>query len=82
MKILAKPKKWGNSLAVIIPKEVVEAEKISQEKSVEVKITTKNPVKEVFGSLKNWDIDTQKFKNKMRKEEEMSEKRKWEQNTS
>lgn len=29
MEIVAKPKKWGNSMGVIIPKEIVEKEKIT-----------------------------------------------------
>ena len=29
MEVITKPKKWGNSMGVIIPKEIVEREKIT-----------------------------------------------------
>ena len=29
MEVVAKPKKWGNSIGIIIPKEIVEKEKIT-----------------------------------------------------
>ncbi len=29
MEVVAKPKKWGNSIGVIIPKEIIEKEKIT-----------------------------------------------------
>ena len=30
MEVTAKPKKWGNSIGIIIPKEVVDLEKIAE----------------------------------------------------
>lgn len=29
MEVIAKPKKWGNSVGIIIPKEIIEREKIT-----------------------------------------------------
>ena len=34
-----------------------------------MKIEKKKSLKQAFGSLKEWKIDTQKFKNKIRKQE-------------
>lgn len=36
----------------------------------------KTIIKEIFGKLKGWKIDTQKFKDELRKEEALAEKRK------
>ena len=39
-------------------------------------IKKENPVRELFGVLKDWNIDTQKAKDDIRKEERLAEKRK------
>lgn len=77
MKIVTKPKKWGNSLGIVIPKEIIKKEAITSDTEVSIEIEKKNPLKEVFGSLKGWKIDAQKMKDEIRKEEAMAEKRKW-----
>lgn len=76
MKIITKPKSWGNSLGVIIPMELAKRENITPETEIIVEIKRGNPVKEIFGSLKGWKIDAQKFKDELRKEEAEAEKRK------
>jgi len=46
-------RKWGRSLGVVIPKEVLEKEGIKVNDKVEILIKKKsNPVKETFGTLK------------------------------
>lgn len=82
MKITTKPKVWGNSLGVIIPKDLANREKISPETTITIEIRKENPIMEVFGSLKGWNLDAQKFKDEMRKEEFESEQRKWKQHIS
>ncbi len=51
--IVAKVRKWGNSIGLLVPKK--EAEKMglreNQDVSVEIIVKT-NPLKELFGSLK------------------------------
>ena len=42
-----------------------------------VKVRSKNTIKDLFGSLKVWKIDTQKMKDEIRKEEEEVYKRKF-----
>ena len=76
MKIVTKPKLWGNSLGIIIPKSVIKEGNISLDTEITVEIKKDNPIKEIFGILKDWKIDSQKVKDKSRKEEELSEKRK------
>ena len=50
----AKPRQWGNSLGVIIPKELVDKEHISEKKDVTVLIISKinqDRLQKAFGSL-------------------------------
>ncbi|MDP3727855.1 MAG: AbrB/MazE/SpoVT family DNA-binding domain-containing protein [bacterium] len=57
-----KPKKWGNSLGVTIPKEIVDKEGLSPSKKVRVFIVLDKSMDEVrksFGTLK-LKIPTQK----------------------
>ncbi len=77
MEIITKPKQWGNSLGIILPKELVQKEKISLETEIVVHIKKENPLQEVSGMLKKWKIDSQKIKDELRKEELLFEKRKW-----
>lgn len=59
-------KKWGSSLGVIIPADMVEKEKLKTGEKVVVEIRKVNNLKDIFGSLKNWKIDAQKFKDEAR----------------
>ena len=77
MKIITKPKLWGNSLGFIIPKEIVKKEGITLDTNVMIEIKKENPLKELFGSLREWKIDAQKVKDEIRKEEDEADKRKW-----
>ena len=77
MKIITKPKEWGNSLGIIIPKEIVKKNKITTETMVTIDIKKENPLKELFGILKDFKIDAQKVKDEIREGERIAEKRKW-----
>ena len=51
--ILSKTRKWGSSLGVIIPKEVVKELKLKENQDIVLDIKPKeNPLKELFGSVK------------------------------
>ena len=55
MKIETKTKKWGSSLGIIIPKEVVEKENLKQNQNIRilaVETLIKTKVKDIFGKLK------------------------------
>ena len=58
-----KPKKWGNSLGITIPKEIAEEEGIKEGKRIKVfvLIEEKKTLKEMFGSLKEWKKPTDKI---------------------
>ncbi|HLD05660.1 MAG TPA: AbrB/MazE/SpoVT family DNA-binding domain-containing protein [Candidatus Nanoarchaeia archaeon] len=50
----ATPKKWGNSLGITIPKEIVKEEGLSTKKAIEISVAgpRSNKLKELFGTLK------------------------------
>ena len=51
--IISKTRKWGSSLGVIIPKNVVKELKLKEDQDVVIDIRPKeNPLKELFGSVK------------------------------
>jgi len=62
-------KKWGNSIGVRIPKEVVEEEGIEPEDTVLIDVKKlRKPEKDAFGILKSWEIDAQKVKDELREQ--------------
>ncbi len=42
IEVVAKPKKWGNSIGIIIPKEIVDSEKITPKDELIVRIEKKS----------------------------------------
>jgi antitoxin component of MazEF toxin-antitoxin module len=68
--IKTKAKRWGNSLGLLIPNEVVKQEKIKENQSLDILILHKGKTLEkLFGSLKGWKIDTQKALDELDHEE-------------
>lgn len=54
MEIKAKTKKWGNSIGIVIPKEIVKGEHIKPDQEVTLMISTK-PItkgKDIWGTFK------------------------------
>lgn len=47
-----KVRKWGDSLAVIIPKEIADKEKLNTNDQIHISISKKNDLSDVFGILK------------------------------
>lgn len=68
MEFEARAKEWGNSLGIIIPREIANREHIKANEDVIVEIKRKNALREIFGSRKGWKINTQKLKDELRKE--------------
>lgn len=60
-------RKWGNSLGIIIPREVVEKEHLHEDQSVMVDIKKKYTVKEFFGMIPNLKKSTEEMKKEMKK---------------
>ena len=59
-------RKWGNSLGLIIPKEIVEKEHFSENDKVLVVFKKKRLAKEFFGMLHKWDRPTEEIKKEMK----------------
>jgi len=70
-KIITKIKRWGNSFGVILPAKIVRAQNLEEGAEIEILISLKNKarVRDIFGALKNWKIDAQKFKDEIRGED-------------
>ena len=68
MQSKAKLKKWGSSLGVIVPADIVKKEHLREGEEIIIEIKKGNPLKETFGSLKDWKIDAQKAKDEARED--------------
>lgn len=65
----ATAKKWGNSIGIIIPKEVAESRKIKENSKVRFAILdNEGVVARTFGVLKDWKEPTGKIIREMRRE--------------
>lgn len=58
-------RKWGNSFGVILPKELVEKEKLELNKKVVINIVKKKDFSDIFGTLKT-KMSAQEFKDMVR----------------
>lgn len=67
--IKVKLRKWGNSLGVVIPQEILQSVNKSEGDEVTLLIRKEDNITDLFGKLKNWKINSQKFKDDIRKEE-------------
>ena len=63
MEIETVTRKWGNSIAIIIPSSVVDQQKLKENERVAVKIEKKQAMKakDVFGILKGWKKPTEEI---------------------
>ena len=59
-------KKWGNSLGVIIPADVVEKEGLSEKERVVIEVRKTSTLQDLFGSMKHTKLDAQKLKDEAR----------------
>ena len=63
MEIEALTRRWGNSIAVIVPARIVEKENLKENEKVLFKIEKKRStkVKDLFGLLKSWKKPTEEI---------------------
>lgn len=62
IEVETKVKKWGNSLATIIPNDVVEEANLKEGNTIRIFLTLKKVnLKQEFGSLKNWKKSTERI---------------------
>ncbi len=65
MEVEAIAKKWGSSIGFVIPKEVIEEEKIKPNSKVKFEIIKVADISGTFGKLKR-KVSGQKFKDRAR----------------
>lgn len=64
-------RKWGNSLGVIIPAEIVKAEGLKPHDKAWIRITKlRYPDPRSFGMLKDTKLNAQEIKDRLRREHE------------
>ncbi|MBI1970414.1 hypothetical protein HYS47_01575 [Candidatus Woesearchaeota archaeon] len=63
----AKVKAWGNSMGIIIPRWIIDEELIEVGDDVVIEVHKKKKLKDLFGTLRDWKIDSQKMKDELRK---------------
>ncbi|MAG73361.1 hypothetical protein CL620_03535 [archaeon] len=68
MKTNAILKTWGSSLGIVVPRSVIKAQHLKKGEEIIIEIRKKKTLREVFGSLKNMKIDSQKMKDESRRE--------------
>lgn len=69
-------KKWGSSMAVIIPKEIVKTQDIKEGDDIVLHVFKKGDLSDIFGTLKT-KLTGQQLKDLSRKEWESSSDRKF-----
>ena len=68
MAVTVKTKQWGNSIGIIIPREVVDDLSLTPGEEIVIDIKEKqNALKELFGTL-NWGKDKKRILKEVRKE--------------
>ncbi|MFA5020042.1 MAG: AbrB/MazE/SpoVT family DNA-binding domain-containing protein [Candidatus Pacearchaeota archaeon] len=69
MEVKTIARKWGNSIAIILPKNVVETGRINENDSLVVDVKRKVLAKEMFGKFPKWKSkkSAQELKDEMRK---------------
>ena len=68
MAIEATIKRWGNSFGIVIPKEIIERERLKENKKVIINIIKVADLSDIFGLVKNSKLSGQKMKYLSRKE--------------
>ena len=59
-------RRWGSSLGIVVPSEVAKELRLKAGDEVVLEIDPAG-VEEAFGSLKDWDVDSQKLKDELRR---------------
>ena len=67
MEIKTKARKWGSSLAVVLPKNLVDETGIKPNETIVIDIKRGIKVKNVFGMFPEWKRSAQEIKNDARK---------------
>ena len=63
----AKVRQWGASLGVVIPSGLAKELRLSPGDEIVIDVQPSSGVREAFGSLKHWKVDTRKLKEEARR---------------
>jgi len=66
IKMECEVKKWGNSVGVILPKNVVKELALKPKDKININVEKRIKAKEIYGLFPGWSIDTQKVKDESR----------------
>lgn len=66
MEFEAKTRKWGSSIGIVLPKEIVEEIGIKPDEKIIMDVKKKPLAKEFFGKFPHWGKSTQELKEEMR----------------
>lgn len=67
MAIEAKLKKWGNSMAIIVPNRLILDKKLKENDNIVIEVVKKADLSDSFGMIKKRKMSGQEFKNMVRK---------------
>ena len=62
MEVKTIARKWGNSIAVILPKNIVETNKIRENDEITIEVKKRVLAGEMFGKFPHWKRSTQEIK--------------------
>ena len=65
-RIRARVRRWGSSLGIVVPSEVVKELRLKAGDETIVEIDRAG-IEEAFGSVKDWAVDPQKLKDELRR---------------
>ena len=69
IEVEAKVKKWGHSLGIVLPRDLTKEEKVEAGDKIKIIVMKEqNDLSDIFGILKNSKIDSQKVKDRLRRE--------------
>jgi len=67
MALEVKLRKWGNSIGLVLPKEIVADKNLKEDEKIMIEIVRVADLSKIFGSLKQKKMSGQEFKNLVRK---------------
>ncbi len=60
-------RRWGNSLGIVIPKEIIEQHHIDENEKITLSFSKKQKAAEFFGLCAGWTKPTDEIKKEMKK---------------
>ena len=67
MEVKTIARKWGNSIAVILPKNIVETNKIRENDEITIEVKKRVLAGEMFGKFPHWKKSTQEMKDEIKR---------------